>query len=108
MCGVVEVRVRSEGGDAGLEGSLVIVLVVEASRALLCALRGTFSRSGLVSSLLGASAGNAIRIVVIGGWGDGEMGGISAEERPGKNKTSVFVFAVPDPRTGHSGLMEPR
>ena len=23
-------------------------------------------------------------------------------------KTSVLVFAVPDPRTGHSGLMEPR
>ena len=74
ICGVVEVRVRSEGGDADLEGSLVIVLLVEASRALLCVLRVMFSRSGLVSSLLGPSAGNAIRIVVIGGMG--EMGGL--------------------------------
>ena len=60
---------RSKGGDADLEGSLVMVLLVEASMALLCALRGMFSRSGLVSSLLGPSAGNAIRIVVIGRMG---------------------------------------
>lgn len=75
-CGVVEVRVRSEGGDEDLAGSLVLLLLlllVDASRPLLWALRGMFSRSALDSSLLGPSAGNAMRIVVIGGlggWGD--------------------------------------
>ena len=92
---------RSEGGDEDLEGSLVLLLLVDASGPLFCALCVMFSRSALVSSLLGPSAGDAMGIMVIGRWG------ISAEEKQDK-QTSVFVFAVPDPRTGHSGLMEPR
>lgn len=58
---------RSEGGDEDLEGSLV--LLVDASRPLLCALCGLSSPSALVSCVLDPSAGKAMGIVVIGGKG---------------------------------------
>lgn len=61
---------RSEGGDEDLEGSLVLLALVDASGPLFCALCVMFSRSALGSSLLGSSAGNAIGVMVIGGMGD--------------------------------------
>ena len=67
MCGGVEVRVRSEGGDEDLEGSLV--LLVDVSRPLFGALYVLYPPSALVSSFLDSSAGNAIEIVLIGGKG---------------------------------------
>ncbi len=67
ICGVVGVRVRSEGEDEDFEGSLV--LLVDASGPCLCAFCGLSSPSALVSSLLGASAGKAMGNVVIGGRG---------------------------------------
>ena len=70
MCGVVEFRVRSAGGDEDEDLELsVVVLVVDASRRLCRALYGLSSPSALVSSLLGPSAGLAMGIVVIGGNG---------------------------------------
>ena len=57
-----------------MKGSLVLLLLVDASGPLFRALCVMFSRSDLVSSLLGPSAGDAMGIMVIGGWG------ISADE----------------------------
>ena len=58
------------------------MLLVDASRPFLCALCGMSSPSALVSSLLGASAGKAMEMVVIGGRGKGEGGFRAPKETP--------------------------
>lgn len=78
---------RSDGGDEALEGSLVLLLPL--FRAL-CVMS---SRSALVSSLLGSSAGDAMGIVVIGGMG----GLVPKKSKTTKRQYSYLLFLTHGP-----------